>query len=154
MAKELVNSRKATARIRSAQAQMNSIQLQLNSQLANSRVSGALQKSTQVLTSINSLMKVDEVSSVMHELSREMMKAGIIEEMIEETIDEVTGIDEDEMEEKVADEVEKVLFEITKGAMGKMPTITDKEPIAGTSELPEQEEEIDEMQKRLEALKS
>ena len=92
----------------------------------------------------------------MQELSREMMKAGIIEEMIEETIDEVTGMDEEEMEEKVADEVEKVLFEITKGQMGKMPTIADKEPIAGgsTEEVPEEEEEIEEMQKRLQALKS
>ena len=154
MAKELVSSRKATARIRSAQAQMNSIQLQLNSQLATLKVSGALQKSTQVLTSLNSLMKVTEVSAVMQELSREMMKAGIIEEMMEETIDEVTGIDEDEMEEKVASEVEKVLFEITKGAMGKMPTVADAEPIAGTSEEAEPEEELEAIQKRLQALKS
>ena len=72
-----MNSRKATARIRSAQAQMNSIQLSLNQQLANLKVSGALQKSTQVLASMNNLMKIHEVSSVMQELSREMMTAGI-----------------------------------------------------------------------------
>ena len=74
--------------------------------------------------------------------------------MIEETIDEVTDVDE-EMEEKIADEVEKVLFEVTKGSMGKMPTVSDKEPISAASAVKEQpEEEIDEMQKRLEALKS
>jgi len=156
LAKELLNSRKAIARILSGQAQLNSIQLQLNAQVANIKVSGAIQKSTEVLSCMNNLMKIAEISSVMQELSREMMKAGIIEEMMEETIDEVTGMDEEEMEEQVAVEVEKVLFEITKGQMGKMPS-ANKEPIASGSaeiEVPEDNEEIIEIEKRLQALKS
>ena len=156
LAKELVNSKKAIARIRTGQAQINSIQLQLKAQAGNLKVSGAIQKSTEVLSRMNNLTKITEISSIMQELSRELMKAGIIEEMLEETIDEVTGMDEEEMEEKIADEVEKVLFEVTKGQMGKMPTVENKEPIASgsTDEVPEEEEEIEEMQKRLQALKS
>lgn len=115
LAKELVNSRKAVARINGGKAQLNSIQLTLNHQLASVRVAGALEKSTEILTLMNNLTRFTEMSATMQELSREMMKAGLIEEMIEETVDEVTGIDEDEMEEQVAAEVDKVLFELTEG---------------------------------------
>lgn len=135
---------------------MNSVQLSLNAQLANIKVSGALQKSTEVLACMNNAVKITEISSAMQELSREMMKAGIIEEMLEETIDEVTGMDEEEMEEQVAAEVDKVLFEVTKGQLGKMPNVSGNEPVASvsTDNKEEEEEEINEMQKRLEALKS
>jgi hypothetical protein len=115
LAKELVSSRKAVARINGGKAQLNSITLTLNHQMANVRVAGALEKSTEVLTMMNAMVRYTEMSATMQEMSREMMKAGLIEEMIEETIDEVTGIDEDEMEEQVAAEVDKVLFDLTEG---------------------------------------
>ena len=115
LAKELVSSRKAVARINNGKAQLNSIQLSLTHQLANARVAGTLQKSTEVISSINSLVKFTEISATMQELSREMMRAGIIDEMMEETMDEVMRVDEDDMEEQAAAEVDKVLFELTAG---------------------------------------
>lgn len=36
------------------------------------------------------------------------MQAGIIEEMMDETLDTVTGVDTDDMEEEVQKEVDKV----------------------------------------------
>ena len=41
-----------------------------------------------------------------------MMKAGIIEEMVEETME---GLEDDDLEEAADTEVEKVLWELTKG---------------------------------------
>ena len=41
-----------------------------------------------------------------------MMKAGIIEEMVEDTME---GLEDDDLEEAADTEVEKVLWELTKG---------------------------------------
>lgn len=40
------------------------------------------------------------------------MQAGIIEEMLEDTFE---GLEEDDLEEAAQEEVDKVLFEVTKG---------------------------------------
>lgn len=40
------------------------------------------------------------------------LKAGIIEEMLEDTFE---GMEDDDMEEAAQEEVDKILFEVTKG---------------------------------------
>uniref|UniRef100_A0A8C1A906 Charged multivesicular body protein 3 n=2 Tax=Cyprinus carpio TaxID=7962 RepID=A0A8C1A906_CYPCA len=70
--------------------------------------------------------------------------------------------DEEEMEEAAEAEVDKILFEITAGALGKAPSkVTDAlpEPVpvgatAASEEEEEEEENIEEMQSRLAALRS
>ena len=44
---------------------------------ANLRIAGALEKSTQVMTSMQQLIKVPEVMATMREMSKEMMKVMI-----------------------------------------------------------------------------
>lgn len=106
LAKEIVNSRKATNRIYSSKAHLNSIQLQMKNQLATLRVAGSLQKSTEVMQAMQNLVRLPEIAHVMQEMSKEMMKAGIIEEMLEETMESVE--DSEELEEEVQSEVDKV----------------------------------------------
>merc|ERR1711874_808171 len=103
------------------------------------------------------LIKVPEVQKTMMEMSREMMKAGIIEEMLEDTMEGLEG--EEELEEAAQEEVDKVLFELTAGALGTAPAaVTDTLPaaeVAGPSKVEEDEEEdLEEMQSRLQALRS
>ena len=43
---------------------------------ANLRIAGALEKSTQVMVSMQQLVKVPEVMATMREMSKEMMKVG------------------------------------------------------------------------------
>uniref|UniRef100_A0A673HXT6 Charged multivesicular body protein 3 n=2 Tax=Sinocyclocheilus TaxID=75365 RepID=A0A673HXT6_9TELE len=71
--------------------------------------------------------------------------------------------DEEEMEEAAEAEVDKILFEITAGALGKAPSkvtdaLPDPVPIGATAasegEEEEEEEDIEEMQSRLAALRS
>ena len=81
---------------------------------ANLRLSGALQKSAEVMKSMQALVKVNDVAASMRELSKEMMKAGIIEEMMDDTIESVMD-DSEEMEEEAQREVEKILWEVTAG---------------------------------------
>ncbi|KAA0711451.1 Charged multivesicular body protein 3 [Triplophysa tibetana] len=159
LAKEIIQSKKAINKLYASKAQMNSVLLSMKNQLAVLRVAGALQKSTEVMKAMQSLVKIPEIQATMRELSKEMMKAGIIEEMMEDTLGGME--DEDEMEEAAEAEVDKILFDITAGALGKAPSkvtdaLPDPVPIGATaaSEDEEEEEDIEEMQSRLAALRS
>ncbi|RYC53587.1 hypothetical protein CHU98_g12621 [Xylaria longipes] len=109
---------------------------------------------------VNALVRLPELAGTMRELSVELMKAGVIEEMVGESL----PVDEDAMfedEEMEADgEVDKVLGEILKGKMekaGPMPA-TPVQPEPAQPELEDEEEDqeamMDQMRNRLEALRS
>ncbi|KAM4542421.1 charged multivesicular body protein 3 [Odontesthes bonariensis] len=158
LAKEMIQSKRAVTKLYASKAQMNSVLLSMKNQLAVLRVAGALQKSTEVMKAMQSLIKIPEIQATMRELSKEMMKAGIIEEMLEDTFESME--DGEEMEEAAEEEVDKILFEITAGALGKAPNkVTDALPdlqptAAAAASDDESEEDIEAMQSRLAALRS
>lgn len=158
LAKEIIRARKAINKIYTSKAHINSVMLQMKNQLATLRVAGSLQKSTEVMSAMQRLIRIPEVAQTMQEMSKEMMKAGIIEEMLDETFEDME--DTEEMEEAAQSEIDKVLFEITEGKIGEAPlppTDTDvKEKPSASTEEPEEEDEqeIEDMQSRLAALKS
>jgi charged multivesicular body protein 3 len=80
--------------------------------VATLKVAGALQKSGEVMKLVNNLVRLPEVSQAMQQMSVEMMKAGIMDEMIEDTMD---MMDDDDLEEAADEEVNSVLFQITDG---------------------------------------
>ncbi|XP_026478616.1 charged multivesicular body protein 3 [Ctenocephalides felis] len=154
LAKEVIRSRKAINKIHTSKAHLNSVQLQMKNQLATLRVAGSLSKSTEVMQAMQALVKLPEVAATMRDLSKEMMKAGIIEEMMEETMDSLE--DQDELEDEAQSEIDKVLWELTAGKLGEAPAPPIAE--AGPSESKEAdnvpEEDLEEMQSRLQALRS
>lgn len=98
-------------------------------------MAGCLEKSTEVMKSMQELVKVKDIALTMREMSKEMMRvrslkpdcnlckystrccyllqAGLIEEMME---DSMAGLEEpEELEEEAQEEVDKVLWEITAG---------------------------------------
>ncbi|XP_046382810.1 charged multivesicular body protein 3 [Ischnura elegans] len=165
LAKEVIRARKAIAKIYTSKAHLNSVQMQMKNQLATLRVAGSLQKSTDVMQAMQTLVRVPEVAETMRNMSREMMKAGIIEEMLEETMESIE--DTEELEEEAQEEVDKVLWEITAGQIGQVPApLTDTLPAEPVLETPaastskpvalsmDNDEELAEMQNRLEALRS
>uniref|UniRef100_A0A8B9QMI5 Charged multivesicular body protein 3 n=1 Tax=Anas platyrhynchos TaxID=8839 RepID=A0A8B9QMI5_ANAPL len=87
LAKELIRSRKAVSKLYASKAHMNSVLMGMKNQLAVLRVAGSLQKSTEVMKAMQNLVKIPEIQATMRELSKEMMKAGIIEEMLEDTFE-------------------------------------------------------------------
>jgi len=157
LAKEILHARKAVNKIYTSKAHLNSVMLQMKNQLATLRVAGSLQKSTEVMQAMQSLIRVPEVAHTMQEMSKEMMKAGIIEEMLDETFEDME--DTEEMEEAAQNEIDKVLFEITEGKIGEAP-LPPSEPAEKVKEAQgpageeEDEAELEEMQSRLAALKS
>lgn len=94
LAREVVRSNKQRERLFTSQARLNSINMQLTHQLgiplpsqracssltmtsgytATLKITGTLQKSTEIMKLSNSLIKLPELSQTMREISQEMMK--------------------------------------------------------------------------------
>ncbi|XP_065827295.1 charged multivesicular body protein 3-like [Oscarella lobularis] len=156
LAKEVVQSRRAVSKMYASKAQINSVMMSMQNQLATVRLSGSLQKSTDVMKSMNNLMKVPEIRQTMMEMSKEMMKAGIMEEMMDDTFESV--LDEEGLDEAADTEIDKILFEVTSGILGKASEAPEAHPAgeegAAAAIESSDEEEEQEMQKRLEALRT
>uniref|UniRef100_A0A8D3E981 Charged multivesicular body protein 3 n=1 Tax=Scophthalmus maximus TaxID=52904 RepID=A0A8D3E981_SCOMX len=137
LAKEMIQSKRAVTKLYASKAHMNSVLLSMKNQLAVLRVAGALQKSTEVMKAMHSLVKVPEI-----QLPKAIMEDG------------------EDMEEEAEEEVDKILFEITAGALGKAPSkvvdaLPEMEPAGATAASDEEsEEDIEAMQSRLAALRS
>ncbi|KAI0268264.1 Snf7-domain-containing protein [Gloeopeniophorella convolvens] len=120
LAREVVRSNKQKDRLSVSKARLGSIGNQLSQQLAMAKVSGSMQKSTEIMKLSNDLIKLPQVSQTMREMSMEMTKAGIMEEMLDDTL----NVEEDEeIEEEADEEVDKVLFELTNGKLGQAGTV-------------------------------
>ncbi|XP_054721779.1 charged multivesicular body protein 3-like [Uloborus diversus] len=159
LAKEVIRARKAINRIHTSKAQINSVMMSMNHQLATLRVAGSLEKSTEVMKSMQNLVKIPEISRTMQDLSKEMCKAGIIEEMMEDTFEGLD--DQDDLEEEAQEEVDKVLWELTAGQLGKAPAAVsellpdmEKEKVSVPSASASADADFSDMQERLEALRS
>lgn len=156
LAKEIVAARKSVNRIHTSKAHLNSVQLSMNHQLALLKVSGSLERSTEVMQSMQNLVKVPEIARTMQELSREMMKAGIIEEMMEDTFESV--FDDEDLEEEAGEEVDKLLWELTAGQLGTAPAAVSESLPDATMEVASasaaSDTDLTDMQMRLEALRS
>ena len=98
-----ITARKSADRLTSMRAQLNSVSMQLAEQNALARVSGVLQRSTEIQKSMAILVKAPEVAAVARQMAAEMTKAGMMSEMMDDTFAtmEPEGLDE-EADEEVA----------------------------------------------------
>ncbi|KAF1812572.1 SNF7 family protein-like protein [Eremomyces bilateralis CBS 781.70] len=156
-AKEMVRIRRQKARLATSKAQLHSVQMQVNEAFALRRIEGSIKKSTGIMKDVNQLISLGQLTGTMRELSQELVKAGIIEEMVGDSLPE-----EDEFEEEEAEtEVDKVLTEVLKGRLPAKATPEEvpsvpvrEEPVEEEGEEEDQEEMLAQMRGRLEALKS
>jgi charged multivesicular body protein 3 len=118
IAKNIVSARRTVNRLESTKAQLNSISMQLQQEFAMQKVAGIIGKSSGIMKSMNSLLNVPELSMAMRTMASEMTKAGIISEMIEDTMDSVQS---EGIEEEADEAVEAIMYEMTQGTMGKAP---------------------------------
>jgi charged multivesicular body protein 3 len=123
---------------------MVEVVLMLYCGIAMVKVTGSLQKSTEIMKLSNAVIKLPQISQTMREMSMEMTKvcecelierksnkhcsqAGIMEEMMNDTLD----MEEDEELEEEADaEVDKVLFELTNGKLGEAGSAGTELPVS------------------------
>ena len=152
-AKTLLQQRKATSRLITAKAQLSSVQMQVNEAFAVRKIEGSIKASVGIMKDVNSLIKLPELSMTMRNLSEELMKAGIVEEMVDDVLPE-----DGEIEEEAEGEVDKVLGEILKDKKEpSLPAAPVPAPEVPAAEEPEEEDPeamMDQMRNRLDALRS
>ena len=153
-AKELIRIRKQSSRLATSKAQLQSVQMQVNEAFSVRKIEGSIKASTGIMKDVNTLVRLPELTGTMRELSQELMKAGIIEEMVGDSLpdDELLEGEDEEAES----EVDKVLGEILQGKLPKAK-IDEKpveEPGVPEEDLEDQEATLEQMRGRLEALKS
>lgn len=154
-ARELVRVRKQSSRLQTSKAQLNSVQMQVNEAFSVRKIEGSIRASTGIMKDVNTLVRLPELTGTMRELSSELMKAGIIEEMVGDTLDD-TALMEGE-DEEVEGEVDKVLSEILKDRLPAGKTTEEALPAAPVDAEAEDEENEDvlaQMRMRLQALQS
>jgi division protein CdvB (Snf7/Vps24/ESCRT-III family) len=120
LAKELVRLRKARDRMILTKTQLNSVSNQLTQQMAVAKLGSAFQQSTELMSIMNQLVNVPEITETMSQMSREMQNMGVIESVMSDAIDEALG-DTLETEEQTEAEVNKLLEELAIDAITLMP---------------------------------
>lgn len=116
-AKSLVRSQKATNRLWTVRTNLMAAENEVKTIAASMRLSDSMKKSTEVLQQMNTLVNIPELQESMRDMSREMMKAGMIDEIMEE------GMDVEDLEEETAAEVGKIFDEIGIDAALKMAIV-------------------------------
>jgi len=124
LATEIMRYRKHAERLHTSRAQINSVSMQLQTMFATQRVMGHIGKSAELMAMMNSLVRLPEVSATMVQMSKEMTKAGILEEMIAESME---GLDSDELEEASNEEVDKVVAEVMGSLLKDAPAVPQSE---------------------------
>lgn len=157
-AKELLRARKQSARLNTSKATLQSVGYQVNEAFAMKKIQTSIKNSTSIMKDVNMLVRLPELTGTMRELSQELVKAGIIEEMVGDSMPNNELLEDED--EEVETEVDKVLGEVLKDRVQTPGTQLPSEPVGPVEAQPTEEDELDseemlaQMRGRLEALKS
>ncbi|KAK9476646.1 Snf7-domain-containing protein [Lipomyces japonicus] len=153
LARELYNVRKQKSRLHKSKAQLQSVGMQVNETFAVRKIQGSMKSSAGIMKDVNSLVRLPELTGTMQELSMELIKAGVIDEMVSDTLDNLD--EEDAVEDAEADaEVDAILTEITGGKLGQVGKVPDNIPQEEEAEEEEDQAGLEDMRERLKALQS
>lgn len=100
LASALIKLNRTLERLHTTKAHLNSVQMQIDHQIASVKVMGAFALGAEVMHKWN-VGGVGEVGRVMREVGVEMMKNGLIQEMVEDAMDLNDDADVEEADEEV-----------------------------------------------------
>jgi len=130
--------------------------MQINEAFSIRKIEGSIKASTGIMKNVNALVRLPELTGTMRELSQELVKAGIIEEMVGDALPDSELLEGEDEEAEM--EVDKVLSEVLKDKLPQQEKPLDELPTANVPVEAEEEEDQEEMlaamRGRLEALKS
>ncbi|EDK43067.1 conserved hypothetical protein [Lodderomyces elongisporus NRRL YB-4239] len=163
-AKEYININRQYNKLYTSRTRIESITMAINEQWQMNKLTKSIGASTLVMKDVNLLIHIGAVSQTMQELSKELTKAGVINEMMDDMVD--LEIEDEELEGESQEEVNKIITSLTEDKFNKIESgvpqveFEDKEHEAtervGEADEEEEEEEdniaIDEMRQRLKAL--
>lgn len=154
-AKELYSIQKQQQRLSKSKAQLNSVGMQIDEAFAMSNLQQKISQSTLIMKEVNSLVKLPQIMSTMRELETELVKSGVITEMVGDSMD---ILDEDEeLDEEVDEAVSNIISSLTSEKLDKVdhiPVSRLKESSPEPEDVEEDEEVLNEMRERLKALQN
>lgn len=110
MAKELVRSRKAVARLVENRATLDALDMQIAESLRNYRLAKTIKSSGEMMKSMNKLVKLPQLQETVKAMSKEMAYAGFVSESLNDAID--GAVDMEDYDELADETVDQVLLEI------------------------------------------
>lgn len=163
-ARELYQINRQYSRMYTSKAQLDSVSMKIEEAFRMRMLSNQMADSAGLMREVNSLVRLPQLQGTMIELEKELIKAGIMSEMVDDTMEGVQDQDE-EMDEEVDKEVNKIVEQYTNDKFekvdstpsGELPLVEPKEK---EQEVPEDkiDEEADhmlnEMKERLKALQN
>lgn len=150
LARELVRIRRQSARLATSKAQLQSVGMQVSEAFSVRKIEGSIRTSTGVMKDVNSLVRLPELTGTMRELSMELVRAGIIEEMVADSLPDEDVLEDDDEAEA---EVDKALREVIGGTLESVGA-TPTQPEKMEDDYEEDQETLEDMRERLEMLKS
>lgn len=157
-ASELARTRKQANRLADQKANIKSVDSQVELAFDMQKIQGTLGLSVKVMQDVNEIIRIPELRVNAQALAKELMTAGIIDEMTDEILPSGDDL------EVLDDETEGVLNEVLKSRMEKAGTLpVEPIPVVPVTQEPAPVEEedvaddelrMDFMRDRLEALKS
>lgn len=144
-ARELYQINKQYNRMYTSKAQLDSVGMKIEEAFRMRMLSNQMADSAGLMREVNSLVKLPQLQSTMIELEKELMKAGIINEMIDDTTEAVQQGDNEEMDEEVDEEVNKIVEQYTSNKFDKVDNAPQTE-LPAVEEPSKQEEEVPEGQ--------
>ncbi|KAI5951715.1 VPS24 [Candida jiufengensis] len=165
-AKELININKQNNKLYTSRTRIDSITMSINEQYSMNKLTKSIHSSTSIMKDVNQLIHIGAVSQTMQELSKELTKAGIINEMMDDMVD--LEIEDDELELESAEQVDKIIQSLTEEKLNKIENeipitkerLEEEKPEQQPQEKIEEDEDeeddiaIDEIKQRLRALQS
>jgi len=157
LAQEVVRTRKTKERMIMTKVRLSGVSMELEAQVATMKMASCISTSNEVMQKMSELINVREVQQTMQTMAKEMARAGLIQETLDDAMDAALG---EEDEEQAADEeVNKVLEElaididaqIAKPGQAPLPSAQPAAP-AVVAENGQADEEADDLLARMRAL--
>lgn len=168
-ARELYGINKQYDRMYTSKAQLDSVGMKIEEAFRVRMISNQMADNAGLMREVNSLVKLPQLQGTMIELEKELMKAGIISEMVDDTTEAVGEGGDEEMDEEVDEAVNKIVEEYTNNKFDKVDNTPQTELPTAVEAAKEEEQEqevpenqideeadnmINDMKERLRALQS
>lgn len=164
-AREMYGIEKQYTRMSTSKAQLESVGMRVDEAFRTKELTRQMGQSADLMRDVNSLIRLPAIRSTMTELERELVRAGLMEELV----DDVMEPEEEDLSIE-DDEVERIIAEITgerlQTVKAPMEPLQAAEPLSEPVSIPAQNEEpsesveddadrlITDMRERLRALQN
>ncbi|CAI4044887.1 hypothetical protein SKDZ_11G1660 [Saccharomyces kudriavzevii ZP591] len=160
-AKELYQINKQYDRMYTSRAQLDSVRMKIDEAVRMNSLSNQMADSAGLMREVNSLVRLPQLRNTMIELEKELMKSGIISEMVDDTMESVGDVGE-EMDDAVDEEVNKIVEQYTNEKFKnvdhvptiELPTNEEDQEIPDEKVDEEADKMVNEMRERLKALQN